>query len=415
MSNLITTEDCLEILRKHHPAVKKQLVSFEIAKLSEKAIGFLGDHYRLIIHYQDEGNSEMIKAKFFVKCLPQTNATATSYVAEMGVFQKEIILYRDLLPEMQQLVTKKFCPTSYLTNYQKRFLVLEDLMEEGFTVSKLDAFNDIEIEALLETLSAFHASSIVYEEKRSTNGRKYRLIEEFQEALKEGTFSSIEGHARNKWGKTTTKAVADCAALHPQFAQNEMLRSKIVEFLERHVQEYIKPSKHFRNVMTHDDLWRNNIMFKESEQGVTDCVFVDFQLTRYTPPAFDLLMVLYLNIDSVKLQTSMQIYLETYYKHFSKHLIFNQINPNDILSKDEFLRSIEVYRLPALLEAVMFGTNVFLGQQISDLIMSDANVFEDYVYYDRSRYVCQEFKENDIFRRRFCEVLEPFVECLMSQ
>lgn len=413
MSSLITTEDCLEILHKHRPEISKQLVSFEINRLSENTVGFLGDHYRLTVHY--EGAGKPCKTSFFVKCIPQTNANANAYVTEMGVFQKEILLYKFLLPEMQKLVNIKFCPVGYLANYEERYLVLENLAEAGYAISKNETFSDREIEALLQTLSSFHASSIIYEERRSGSGRRYRLSDEFQEALKEGTFSAIEGHARNKWGKNTLKAVADCAALLPQFACNQELRSKIVEFLQLHVDKYIKPSKRFRNVMTHDDLWKNNVMFRENEAGGTDCVFVDFQLTRYSPPALDLLMALYLNVNSSKLQESFLTFLETYYTLLSKCLASNKIDINNVLSKKEFFASIEVYKLPALLEAVMYGTNVFLSQQISNLIVSDENVFKDFVYYDRSRYVCQEFKENDVFRRRFCDVLEPFVECLMSQ
>lgn len=413
MSNIITPEDCLEILNNYQPC-KHQYVNFEIKRMSEKTVGFLGDHYKLTIYYQEQGKPN--KASFFVKCIPQTNVNANAYVTEMGVFQKEILLYKHLLPEMQKLTSVKFCPKSYLTNYAKRYLVLENLQEEGYAISKGETLNDLEIVALLKTLAAFHASCITFEEQRSTNGTKYRLSDEFQEALKEGTFSAIEGHPRNKWGKTTTKAVADCAKLLPQFASNQKLRNKILEFFQLHVDEYIKPSKQFRNVMTHDDLWKNNIMFRIDEaSGGVECVFVDFQLTRYSPPAFDVLIALYLNVNSRKLQKSFFAFLEIYYKLLSEELKVNQINPNVVLPKDEFFKSVEVYRLPALLESVMYGTNVFLGQQISDLIMSDENVFKDYVYYDRSRYVCQEFKENDVFKRRFCEVLEPFVECLMSQ
>lgn len=415
MSSLITKDECIEILKKVEPKIDKQLINFEIHRLSDKTVGFLGDHYRLIINYQQSVTNETSKAEFFFKCMPQANANANAYVTEMGVFQKEILLYRDLLPEMQKLVSVKFCPKSYLNNYEKCYLVLEDLSKEGYAASKADTINDAEIEAVLQTLAAFHASSILYEEKHSVNGKIFRLNEEYQEALKEGTFSSIEGHARYKWGKTTTKAVADCAALLPQFANSNELRSKIVQFLERHVNEYIKPSVHYRNVMTHDDLWKNNIMFRKSETGMVECVFVDFQLTRYTPPALDVLIVLYLIVDSYKLQNLMPKYLDTYYRYFAEQLSTNGIDPHTVLSREEFFKSIEVYRLPALLEAVMFGTNVFLGQQLSDLIMSDENVFKEYVFYNRSRYVCQEFKENDAFRRRFCEVLEPFVECLMSQ
>lgn len=415
MSNFITTEDCLEILKKYQPKTKKHLLNFEIGKLGDKTLGFLGDHSRLTLHYETEGNPGTHRASFFVKCIPQANANANVYVTEMGIFPKEIMLYKYLLPDLQRLVSVKFCPESYLTNYEERYFVLENLAEEGYAVSSSETLGDGEIQAMLETLAAFHASSLIYEERKSGKGKRYRLSDDFEEALKEGTFSDVEGHPRNKWGKATMKAVADCAALLPQFANNGKVKEKIFRLVKQHIDEYIKPSKVFRNVMTHDDLWKNNLMFRKAETGNFECVFVDFQLTRYSPPALDVLMALYLTVSSTKLQKSLQTLLETYYKLLAHQLETNSVTPDLVLPKEEFFRSVEIYRLPALLEAVMYGTNVFLGQQISDLIVSDENVFKEYVYSNRSKYVCQEFKENDSFRRRFGEVLVPFVEGLMGQ
>lgn len=414
MAQFIAIEDCTKILNKYYPSIKTRLLSFDINRHSENIIGFLGDHLRLTVYYQ-ESNKEPAKVSFFVKCVPQGNTNANIFVTEMGVFQKELLLYRDLLPEMQKLVNVKFCPEHYLVNFENHCLVLENLADENF-ISKGTSFSDNEIEAMLQTLAAFHASSIIYEEKRSVGGDKYRLIDEFQEALKEGTFSAHIEHVRFKWGKVASKAVADCAVLHPLFANNTELKAKISMYLERHVEEYIKPSRSFRNVITHDDLWKNNIMFRvANDEKKIDCVLVDFQLTRYTPPVFDVLLALYLNVDSKKLRKLMPIYLSNYYEALSAQLLSNKINANTALSKQEFLKSIEIYRLPALFEAVMYGTNTLVGQKLSDIIMSDQDVFKSFYFYDRSKYVCQEFKENDNFRSRFSEVLVPFAECLMAQ
>lgn len=411
MFNLITEKDCKEILDKLQPDINKTLIRFEVTKFNENCMGFLGDHFRLTIYYK-QGDGEK-KTNFFLKCVPQSNANASDYINGMGVYQKEILQYQRLLPDMQKLVSTVFCPKCYFGKYDGNYLVLEDLREQGYAVSKYDTFSSAEIDALLKTLSAFHAASVVYEERRSTNGRKYRLDDDFKGALREGTFSPVEGHPRYKWAKTAVRTITDCASLLPQFANEKKLGEKIAKQLQLHISEAIKPSEVFRNVVTHDDLWRKNILFR-NENGSTECILVDFQLTRYGPPALDVLLALYLNVSSKELRVIMPQLLASYYEYFSNELKRSGVNPNETLTKEEFIRSIEFYRLPALFETVIYGTNVFVGQQLSDLIVSNEDVYNDFVYGDRSKYVCREFQENDTFRRRIVDVLEPFIERLMA-
>lgn len=403
---IITDTDCKKILRNHSHN-SKALIDFEIGRFSENALGFLGDHYRLWIHYENE-NGEKDKLSFFVKCLPQSNQGMKDYLEEMLVFRKETMIYQNILPKLTDIVGLQFSPVCYLVKPDS-CIVLEDLIQQGYRTEK---FLTTELCLLaLKTLAIFHSSSIILEERMADERECYRLIDHFKEELQEATFSFIPGHVRNKWLRNVTKAVADCIQLLPQYQNQNNIISNLWNFVETKLAEYLRPSSRFRNVIMHDDLWHNNIMFKPENSCVK---IIDFQLSRYVPPAYEVLNFLYLNMSSHVLSDYLQYFLETYYTHFASNLIKNDVCPSTIMSKNGFEESLKFYRLPALLEAVINGTNVYVSNKLANLIVSDEATFNEFAFTNRSKHVTKEFKENSEFRERLTDTLIPLIQCLQN-
>lgn len=76
----------------------------------------------------------------------------------------------------------------------------------------------------------------------------------------------------------------------------KMWENKIFDTLYRLTQA----EKNSFNVMNHGDAWTNNLMFKKLD-GVPEVLLVDFQLSSWTSPAYDILYIIFnaCNIDSV--------------------------------------------------------------------------------------------------------------------
>lgn len=74
-------------------------------------------------------------------------------------------------------------------------------------------------------------------------------------------------------------------------------------------------SKNEFKVLNHGDPWVNNTLFKydENSQIPTDVVFIDFQMTHWASPGFDINYFLYTSCKLDDLQTRRDEYLKVYY------------------------------------------------------------------------------------------------------
>lgn len=407
----LTVADCNNILTNRSKTRKQKCARFELNRISAEVLGFLGAHFLLTIH-QDQTIS--IRHHFFVKTLPNLTSKHLEYVKKLNVFEKEVLLYKNLLPEFQTYFTQKFLPDCYLVKSSESVIVLEDLSLQGYGI-KDNFLNYPECECLIKAMAKLHVASIVFEEKRSTPDYLYRINEHYPAEIKETTFVfSEEDHPRKRWLSTGINAIVECAKLMPEYANNFELQEKLLNFAKDGLAGYVKPSKKFRNTVSHADLWKNNALFKTNRSDELECVLIDFQLARYAPPAFDILTSLYLNVPSDFLAQNMSKLLSAYYDEFRKNLNLHRIDPDTIMTIHEFLDSIELYKLPSLLEASLFATLIFAGNHVTNALMTDDFVFEDFMLNNRSKYVRKEFGENKLFRDRCSDIFENLLNAIKN-
>ncbi|KAK9877672.1 hypothetical protein WA026_019343 [Henosepilachna vigintioctopunctata] len=402
---LLTEKDCCKILEQHVSA-DTHLVNYKIYKANSKVVGYMGDHFRLKIFYQDYLKNTVQELKFFVKCKPIINKRQADYENETGFFKKECLLYQNILPKLSALTDVQLSPRCYLAN--KKCLVMEDLMNRNFA-SKRSYLNLEECESLVRCLAKFHCASIVFEELYSFNGNKFRLNQLFKEEFKEIAFSFVEGQPRNKWLKTTTECVIQCIKFL-QLANTHNINEKLKYVAFNGMETFISPSEKFRNVVTHSDLWCNNFMMNDD----LECLLIDFQLARYNPPAYDLLLSLYLNTTKDFLEENMENLLELYYITFKNMLLQYKITPEEVFPKKRFLESIEYFKLPAVLEAVYFATNTLISPETSEYVMADAERYHEFIFVNRSKYILEEFGKNSSFKSGLLQVLIPLIDILQK-
>jgi thiamine kinase-like enzyme len=134
-----------------------------------------------------------------------------------------------------------------------------------------------------------HASFVIFEEK---NGKiSSKDIEKLQELAYPRDPRKIRAISFKNGVKTLTKLIE----LIPKYKISQNLQKiqgsfpKICEKLLK----FVEPSKKFRNILCHGDLWINNLMFKYEAEKPIECKIIDFQLTRFAPPAMDLATFVY--------------------------------------------------------------------------------------------------------------------------
>lgn len=87
--DLLTKEEVEKIVK-----TEKGYFHYVIQPASDKPIGFLGVHYRLIVNFSNE------KKNYFIKTIPKDNPNQYEYVVSSGAFAKEVESYNKLFKDI---------------------------------------------------------------------------------------------------------------------------------------------------------------------------------------------------------------------------------------------------------------------------------------------------------------------------
>lgn len=397
---ILTRSDCEKILQNSISETAK-LQNFTLAPFSDKTIGFLGNYYRLTLTFFVKDHDES-KTYFIKHISPENNDFQTNLIREMEVFEKEALLYKNLLTHLLKIYP--FGPLCYLI--QPNCIVLEDLGERGFKMlPKKDYLKPEECGSLIKNLARFHATSIIFEEQNH-----FKIDEKFKDEIRECCYSFNEGRFRQKWCTIVTQCIIDIIELLPESdcKNTGNVTEKFRNYVFGDLPKLIRPSQKFRNVVTHDDLWRNNMLFTDS----LECVFVDFQMARYTPPALDFFVTLFMNVEVNYLEKNLSYFIDFYYDTMRKILAKFDLDIDDLLPRNIFNQSLDVYKLPAFVEAVMYGTNTFISQQLADQILANDENLHTFMFTSRSKFIVKEYSENESFGNKFRSLLVPLIKIL---
>lgn len=407
---VVTKEDCAKVLDRFSRD-KYQISNFKVVPFGSEPLGFLGEHSKLLISVKQD-NKQHVILQFFMKTVPCSIEEHKEYILNTGVFKKEAMLYKALFNKFQFNTQTPPIPRSFLVKPDS-VIILEDLSLQGFSVvkDKSQTLDYMHCKCLTEAVANFHASSIIFEEHNSTDNQPYRIYDHYRDMLYETTFSWNENNARCDWLKTTTATLLAICKKIDAF-KNKDVETPLMRLVES-MKEYIAPSKKYRNVINHGDLWSNNIMFNYTDNIPKNCVLVDFQMARYSPPCCDFLTFLYLTTTEDFHREHFLDLLDIYYNTFESALLRHHIDAKCILTKQEFLDSCYFYKPAALLESAMFGTIVYLNGDFSKDMLADGEKFDDFMKRDRSKLVCKLFDEDQVYRGRLESVITQLLDHIL--
>ncbi|KAJ8920861.1 hypothetical protein NQ315_015653 [Exocentrus adspersus] len=374
-------------------------------------IGLLGDHSLLHVSFLDQTGEERTLT-FFLKYFPKFAACA-NFAEGIGAFKKEMFVY-DLFDTFKKNgihLIPSVTARCHIARYNK-YLILDDLVSEGFnTLDKQKILDYDSVLIVLESLAKLHASSLIFEEKRSVeSGERYRLIDEYEDQLEETFFNDREGFINAKGVEASIKCVVseiDIFNFPDKLASGKSF-SEVARQVCYKIYKLVKPSKRFRNVLCHGDLWATNFLLKYSVLGqpVTGCKFVDFQCGRYVPPAQDVLSLLHLTTDREFRKEHMYQVIGMYYSYLEKHLTVAGLHLHNMIPFSSFMDSCEEQKLFAIIQTAIYFPLILIGNDEVEAYFSDRELNEKALFEDRSYLVLAHKDKDEAYAKRLKESIQ---------
>ncbi|KAL9930926.1 uncharacterized protein ACN427_000161 [Glossina fuscipes fuscipes] len=385
---------CHEIIGNYNREYQTLLTvkEFFIEPVTE-VVGFLCDYHSLTLQCFEEMKSEKTRSvKFFIKSLPAVDEKDE----RIKIFEKEKELYRCLLPYLLKYSEEIWLPRLYLCDDQ--LLILEDLRELDLADCR-DHLNlgDMEMFNIIKSLAIMHSSSIVYE---FCNG--ICIGDAFKNCLQEITLSSSV-----PWLNTGLKALVEVAKIHPKyktvkgqaFIANELLSHLYM------ICSMADTSLKYRNVLCHRDLWGGNI-FLNHQNPHHAAIFVDFQTCRYSPPAIDIIFIIFMNLSREQRILSEYVYLRYYYRQLLKNFEYCENKTFLTISEQELHESYKEFQLLGL---------VYRFLALSILNVPRAIVNDDYKNVERSEQLLEYMQKNKELRSLIFESVADIIDWIIER
>ncbi|XP_072948822.1 uncharacterized protein [Epargyreus clarus] len=406
--NIITQEAVNTIIR-NYGYHNKENANYYVQKASDKMLGFLADYWKLKVHLPSNNGTNKVLC-FFIKAVSQ-NASKADMVREMKLFDKEINFYTIIKKKIELEGVKPWSPK--LVSTLKEAIVFEDLNALGYNSrNKFKTFDEAHAKQALQMLARFHASSIIYEQKN-----KKTLKEEFAVYLDKGGY-----HDSNVWFLQCMQGALAAVKKFSKYIEVEQL----ISIIERRWKYIWNSALDLSNVLPescsvvcHRDLWNNNILFhyKQTDGGLVpdDCVMVDFQAVRCQPPAGDVMLLLYCNLDPKFREHNEDNFLRFYYKQLELILADRSIKIDIILSLESFLKSAENQRLWALIVSACLVPQFWLDDDLTADIFCDAEQFNDILSNNKASFIIKMIESNTNYREKVMQIFEEIVDryCLV--
>ncbi|XP_063708812.1 uncharacterized protein LOC134837371 [Culicoides brevitarsis] len=415
ITEILTDDEVLEIISvcKDVPETSNVTVlEWGTSTLSEEVTGFLGEHLKLTIKAKID-NDQIVNESFFIKTLP-FRAKDRRFVEEIGVLRKEVHLYVNVLNEMPKYDEKShWSPECYYA--RDDLLVLEDLSVKDFHLLPPEIeFTDDHMKVALKSLAMMHASSINFEKN---------VVKKPLNDIYDGMLYEVTVARRNNWFRTGLKAIEQVALQRTRYKyMAETIKKKFYDAMnvvfDMVDNELIPPD--FLCVISHRDLWRNNLMYKfarseDDEETLNynaplEAVLIDFQIARYLPPAVDILMLLYLLQRNNDRKSRYDAHISHYYECMKDALAHFGLDIESIFPFEELWRTCEHFQLLGAVLKGVFLPMTHLPKGVIDDIHKNADAYRKFIAVDRTETILHYIDTDEYFRNWMIEAVEELIE-----
>ncbi|XP_012531490.2 uncharacterized protein LOC105833925 [Monomorium pharaonis] len=410
-TSLLTNCDINKILERKFGSGKARLIDWRLESL-DGIKGFLGQYYYL--HIKARINSKTQSLRFFGKTPPPTHSPQFEFLQRYDTFNKEIMIYTDLMRRMGAGGSPKWMVECYLCK-RNVIIVLEDASIDGYaTLNKYIPYDEEHCVWLLRTLSRLHSRSLLLDERLRRESDR-TIFDLYGQLLNEVLF--VDGDDRSE--KALTSGIIGFCAMVDELEELDdkgkiIVKRRITEW-SRKMSQLLAPSKKYRNVICHRDIWSNNIMFRYDLTGnINGCYLIDLQFLRYCPPAIDFACCLYLTTDRNTRDRNFDSFARIYHDSFARGLAEEGLDVENCLPWTTFQKSYAEMRDVALVYAALNLQIMLLSNETAtDYFCDSTEKLEQVLYGDKRgelvRYQCE---KEPAYKMRIFEILHEIKDCL---
>lgn len=279
------------ILQKFYGDEKLKVKYLKIKQCGGKGESYASMMFRIATYFCDGKNPSIIQQRTLIaKTLPELDLALEKLGADnYNVQYKEMEMYQKILPKFKSILESinedaDIFPSVIAVDKVLDVIVMEDLAEKRFVMAdRLKGLDLNQTLMALRKLARMHAASVIVHQNDPTSfahldtgffTRKTNAFHVMFESLCDAMIEEV-----STWEG------------HEHYAKKLV---KVRESLIANAQKAFDCDEGDFHVLTHGDLWTNNLMFKYDDAGCpTDAVLLDFQFASYGSPALDLIVRLF--------------------------------------------------------------------------------------------------------------------------
>ncbi|XP_075228396.1 uncharacterized protein LOC142328471 [Lycorma delicatula] len=373
------------------------IISLENMKINmpiTKGDNYVCTVYRVIAEYKAKNENDLLKITLIIKA-PHEGGI----FSEFGLYEKEVLVYNELLPKFKLLFCDKWEDLTAESFYSMKdnAIILEDLKNKGYVMAeRMKQLNLEESKVALSSLAKFHAASVKLYEIEPNVIKKVAKELLFNEEIKETMFPFI---------KIAFKSAVEALENQPELRKYIQKINHYGENVWNVLAELIKPKEGDFNVLNHGDFWTNNMMLKYVNNEPVNAILIDFQMCRYTSLAFDLI---YFMISSVQEDIRTKQYdklLDIYLEKLNQNLeIFGS---KKRLDKRELNKAIEERKFFAPFVTLVFLPTLLANPDKCEIIDYKEMTQEDLKNIENNTALSSNYK-NENYLKLLPKLLEEF-------
>ncbi|KAH8295108.1 hypothetical protein KR018_007273 [Drosophila ironensis] len=277
----LTSEYLEKALRRHYNDSQLKVVSVQRKPALTKGENYGAVLTRINLVYTLGTGSEIEDHLIAKTALEDEDADTRERKAPYDIYNRELDIYEQVLPKLQKLAGEQIVPKVVHTDRQRGALILEDLTHRGYVMApRLQRLDESHVRLVLKKLAKMQAASAVMEKDCRDNG---------------WTLSHYDRGFFNRYTESFSAYFLGCLRSCAGYLKTEKGFEEQAKLLEALVPHYMKlglrcfqPEDDHINVLTHGDVWTNNMMFKYKAGSPIDVLLVDFQYAFWGSPTLDI-------------------------------------------------------------------------------------------------------------------------------